>query len=58
MYMSLGKMDLFFWGNWLTKLCSLSLQLLGCRGSLAEREAGQIFATPARICQVPVHPDE
>ena len=33
-------------------------QLLGCRGSLADREAGHIFATPARICQVPVHSDD
>jgi large subunit ribosomal protein L10e len=30
-------------------------QLLGCRGPLAEREASTIFATPARICQVPNH---
>lgn len=29
-----------------------SPQLLGCRGALAERDAGHIFATPARICQV------
>jgi hypothetical protein len=31
------------------------LQLLGCRGPLADREAGQIFATPARICNIPNH---
>jgi hypothetical protein len=31
------------------------LQLLGCRGALAEREAGNIFATPARIHQIPNH---
>jgi large subunit ribosomal protein L10e len=30
-------------------------QLLGCRGALAEREAGNIFATPARIHQIPNH---
>jgi hypothetical protein len=36
----------------------LHLQLLGCRGALAERDPAQIFATPARICQVPNHPDE
>jgi hypothetical protein len=34
---------------------SLPLQLLGCRGPLADREGGQFFATPARICQVPNH---
>lgn len=33
-------------------------QLLGCRGSLADRSAGQIFATPARIHQIPNHADE
>lgn len=31
------------------------LQLLGCRGPLADREAGHLFATPARICHVPNH---
>lgn len=31
------------------------LQLLGCRGPLADREPGHMFATPARICQVPNH---
>jgi hypothetical protein len=31
------------------------LQLLGCRGALAEREAGNIFATPARIHKIPNH---
>jgi hypothetical protein len=36
-------------------LLLLCLQLLGCRGALAERDAGQVFHTPARICQVPVH---
>jgi len=39
-------------------LCDVSavwLQLLGCRGSLAEREPGQMFHTAARICQVPQH---
>jgi hypothetical protein len=30
-------------------------QLLGCRGALAEREAGNIFATPARIHKIPNH---
>jgi len=38
--------------------CGVHAQLLGCRGSLADREAGHIFPTPARICQVPVHYDE
>jgi hypothetical protein len=31
------------------------LQLLGCRGPLADREAGHLFATPARICHEPNH---
>jgi len=35
--------------------CGVHAQLLGCRGALAERDAGHIFATPARICQVPNH---
>jgi large subunit ribosomal protein L10e len=30
-------------------------QLLGCRGPLADRDAGQIFATAARICNIPNH---
>eukprot|EP00775_Hariotina_reticulata_P006623 gene6623-6851_t len=35
--------------------CGSHAQLLGCRGSLADREAGQLFATPARICHEPNH---
>jgi hypothetical protein len=32
-------------------------QLMGCRGALAERDPGTVFATPARICQIPNHPE-
>eukprot|EP00878_Enallax_costatus_P002447 GHUV01002625.1.p1 GENE.GHUV01002625.1~~GHUV01002625.1.p1 ORF type:complete len:240 (+),score=45.71 GHUV01002625.1:31-720(+) len=35
--------------------CGVHAQLLGCRGPLADREAGHLFATPARDCQVPLH---
>ncbi len=31
--------------------------LLGAHGSLAARDPSHLFATPARRCQIPLHPE-
>ena len=36
----------------------VTAKLLGCRGALAERDAEEIFPTAARVCRIPVHPED